>query len=171
MLCTMAWRFRRSLLLLLSSFFVTLFFCVVACRPTREASIVYEKVPNASWKRGQQLSFRFLVTEAHRPYYFALLIRHNNNVEYCDFEVLATLSNGALYERRDTLHLLLSEQEGLWRGTGVALTELSFPYLQGVRLPTSGIYTLTLEPCSLRPSIRGIENVGVAFCSSAGVSW
>ena len=167
----MAWRVRRSLLLLLSSFFVTLFFCVVACRPTREASIVYEKVPNASWKRGQQLSFHFLVTEAYRPYYFDLLIRHNNNVEYCDFEVLATLSNGALYERRDTLHLLLSEQEGLWRGTGVALTELSFPYLQGVRLPTSGIYTLTLEPCSLRPSIRGIENVGVAFCSSAGVSW
>ena len=171
MLSTMAWRFRRSLLLLLSSFFVTLFFCVVACRPTREASIVYEKVPNASWKRGQQLSFRFLVTEAHRPCYLDLLIRHNNNVDYCDFEVLATLSNEALYERRDTLHLLLSEQEGLWRGTGVALTELSFPYLQGVRLPTSGIYTLTLEPCSLRPSIRGIENVGVAFCSSAGVSW
>lgn len=171
MLSTMAWRFRRSLLLLLSSFFVTLFFCVVACRPTREAFIVYEKVPKAKWDRGQQLSYRFLVTEAHRLYYFDLLIRHNNNVDYCDFEVLATLSNEALYERRDTLHLLLSEQEGLWRGTGVALTELSFPYLQGVRLPTSGIYTLTLEPCSLRPSIRGIENVGVAFCSSAGVSW
>lgn len=168
----MAWRFRRSLLLLLSSFFVTLFFCmVVACRPTREASIVYEKVPNASWKRGQQLSFRFLVTEAHHPYYFDLLIRHNNNVEYCDFEVLATLSNGAFYERRDTLHLLLSEQEGLWRGSGVALTELSFPYLQGVQFPISGIYTLTLEPCSLRPSIRGIENVGVAFCNRAKVCW
>lgn len=171
MLSTMAWRFQRSLLLLLSSFFVTLFFCVVACRPTREASIVYEKVPNASWKRGQQLSFRFLVTEAHHPYYFDLLIRHNNNVEYCDFEVLATLSNGALYERQDTLHLLLSEQEGLWRGTGVALTELSFPYLHGVQFPISGIYTLTLEPCSLRPSIRGIENVGVAFCNRAKVCW
>lgn len=144
---------------------------VVACRPTREASIVYEKVPNASWKRGQQLSFRFLVTEAHHPYYFDLLIRHNNNVEYCDFEVLATLSNGAFYERRDTLHLLLSEQEGLWRGSGVALTELSFPYLQGVQFPISGIYTLTLEPCSLRPSIRGIENVGVAFCNRAKVCW
>lgn len=164
-------RFYRGILALLSPFFLLPLLGVVACRPTREASIVYEKVPNASWKRGQQLSFRFLVTEAHRPYYFDLLIRHNNNVEYCDFEVLATLSNGALYEQRDTLHLLLSEQEGLWRGTGVALTELSFPYLQGVRLPTSGIYTLTLEPCSLRPSIRGIENVGVAFCSSAGVSW
>lgn len=167
----MSQRFYRGILALLSPFFLLPLLGVVACRPTREASIVYEKVPNASWKRGQQLSFRFLVTEAHRPYYFDLLIRHNNNVDYCDFEVLATLSNEALYEQRDTLHLLLSEQEGLWRGTGVALTELSFPYLQGVRLPTSGIYTLTLEPCSLRPSIRGIENVGVAFCSSAGVSW
>nr|WP_315076277.1 hypothetical protein [uncultured Porphyromonas sp.] len=167
----MSQRFYRGILALLSPFFLLLLLGVVGCRPTREASIVYEKVPNASWKRGQQLSFRFLVTEAHRPYYFDLLIRHNNNVDYCDFEVLATLSNEALYERRDTLHLLLSEQEGLWRGTGVALTELSFPYLQGVRLPTSGIYTLTLVPCSLRPSIRGIENVGVAFCSSAGVSW
>lgn len=167
----MAWRFRRSLLLLLSSFFVTLFFCVVACRPTREAFIEYEKVPKAKWDGGQQLSYRFLIMEAHHPYYFDLLIRHNNNVEYCDFEVLATLSNGAFYERRDTLHLLLSEQEGLWRGSGVALTELSFPYLHGVQFPISGIYTLTLEPCSLRPSIRGIENVGVAFCSSAGVSW
>ena len=109
--------------------------------------------------------------EAHHPYYFDLLIRHNNNVEYCDFEVLATLSNGAFYERRDTLHLLLSEQEGLWRGSGVALTELSFPYLHGVQFPISGIYTLTLEPCSLRPSIRGIENVGVAFCNRAKVCW
>ncbi len=167
----MSQRFYRGILALLSPFFLLPLLGIVACRPTREAFIVYEKVPKAKWDRGQQLSFRFLVTEAHRPYYFDLLIRHNNNVEYCDFEVLATLSNGALYERRDTLHLLLSEQEGLWRGTGVALTELSFPYLQGIRLPTSGIYTLTLEPCSLRPSIRGIENVGVAFCSSAGVSW
>lgn len=167
----MSQRFYRGILALLSPFFLLPLLGVVACRPTREAFIVYEKVPKAKWDRGQQLSYRFLITEAHHPYYFDLLIRHNNNVEYCDFEVLATLSNGALYERRDTLHLLLSEQEGLWRGTGVALTELSFPYLQGVRLPTSGIYTLTLEPCSLRPSIRGIENVGVAFCSSAGVSW
>ena len=143
----------------------------MGCRPTREAFIVYEKVPKAKWDRGQQLSYRFLVTEAHHPYYFDLLIRHNNNVEYCDFKVLATLSNGAFYERRDTLHLLLSEQEGLWRGSGVALTELSFSYLQGVRLPISGIYTLTLEPCSLRPSIRGIENVGVAFCNRAKVCW
>lgn len=167
----MSQRFYRGILALLSPFFLLPLLGIVACRPTREAFIVYEKVPKAKWDRGQQLSYRFLITEAHHPYYFDLLIRHNNNVEYCDFEVLATLSNGALYERRDTLHLLLSEQEGLWRGTGVALTELSFPYLQGVRLPTSGIYTLTLEPCSLRPSIRGIENVGVAFCSSAGVSW
>lgn len=167
----MSQRFYRGILALLSPFFLLPLLGIVACRPTREAFIVYEKVPKAKWDRGQQLSYRFLVTEAHRPYYFDLLIRHNNNVDYCDFEVLATLSNEALYERRDTLHLLLSEQEGLWRGTGVALTELSFPYLQGVRLPTSGIYTLTLEPCSLRPSIRGIENVGVAFCSSAGVSW
>lgn len=167
----MSQRFYRGILALLSLFFLLPLLGVVACRPTREAFIVYEKVPKAKWDRGQQLSYRFLITEAHHPYYFDLLIRHNNNVEYCDFEVLATLSNGALYERRDTLHLLLSEQEGLWRGTGVALTELSFPYLQGIRLPTSGIYTLTLEPCSLRPSIRGIENVGVAFCSSAGVSW
>ena len=167
----MAWRFRQGLLVLLSPIFVILLSCLVGCRPTREASIVYERVPDARWERGQQLSFRFLVMEVHHPYYFDLLIRHNNNVEYCDFEVLATLSNGALYERKDTLHLLLSEQEGLWRGTGIALTELSFPYLQGIRLPTSGIYTLTLEPCSLRPSIRGIENVGVVFRSSAGVSW
>ena len=152
----MSQRFYRGILALLSPFFLLPLLGIVACRPTREAFIVYEKVPKAKWDRGQQLSYRFLVTEAHRPYYFDLLIRHNNNVDYCDFEVLATLSNEALYERRDTLHLLLSEQEGLWRGTGVALTELSFPYLQGVRLPTSGIYTLTLEPCSLRPSIRGI---------------
>lgn len=167
----MSQRFYRGILALLSSFFLLPLLGVVACRPTREAFIVYEKVPKAKWDRGQQLSYRFLVTEAYHPYYFDLLIRHNNNVEYCDFEVLATLSNGAFYERRDTLHLLLSEQEGLWRGTGVALTELSFPYLQGVRLPTSGIYTLTLEPCSLRPSIRGIENVGVAFCNRAKVCW
>lgn len=167
----MSQRFYRGILALLSPFFFLPLLGVVGCRPTREAFIVYEKVPKAKWDRGQQLSYRFLITEAHHPYYFDLLIRHNNNVDYCDFEVLATLSNEALYERRDTLHLLLSEQEGLWRGTGVALTELSFPYLQGIRLPTSGIYTLTLEPCSLRPSIRGIENVGVAFCSSAGVSW
>ena len=167
----MSQRFYRGILALLSPFFLLLLLGVVGCRPTREASIVYEKVPNARWKRGQQLSFRFLVTEAHHPYYFDLLIRHNNNVEYCDFEVLATLSNGAFYERRDTLHLLLSEQEGLWRGSGVALTELSFPYLHGVQFPISGIYTLTLEPCSLRPSIRGIENVGVAFCNRAKVCW
>lgn len=167
----MSQRFYRGILALLSPFFLLPLLGVVGCRPTREASIVYEKVPNASWKRGQQLSFRFLVTEAHHPYYFDLLIRHNNNVEYCDFEVLATLSNGAFYERRDTLHLLLSEQEGLWRGTGVALTELSFPYLHGVQFPISGIYTLILEPCSLRPSIRGIENVGVTFCNRAKVCW
>lgn len=167
----MSQRFYRGILALLSPFFLLPLLGVEACRPTREASIVYEKVPNASWKRGQQLSFRFLVTEAHHPYYFDLLIRHNNNVEYCDFEVLATLSNGAFYEQRDTLHLLLSEQEGLWRGSGVALTELSFPYLHGVQFPISGIYTLTLEPCSLRPSIRGIENVGVAFCNRAKVCW
>ncbi|WP_315555432.1 hypothetical protein [Porphyromonas endodontalis] len=167
----MSQRFYRGILALLSPFFLLPLLGVVACRPTREAFIVYEKVPKAKWDRGQQLSYRFLITEAHHPYYFDLLIRHNNNVEYCDFEVLATLSNGAFYERRDTLHLLLSEQEGLWRGSGVALTELSFPYLQGVRLPISGIYTLTLEPCSLRPSIRGIENVGVAFCNRAKVCW
>lgn len=167
----MSQRFYRGILVLLSPFFLLPLLGVVGCRPTREAFIEYEKVPKAKWDRGQQLSYRFLVTEAHHPYYFDLLIRHNNNVEYCDFEVLATLSNGALYERRDTLHLLLSEQEGLWRGSGVALTELSFPYLQGIRLPTSGIYTLTLEPCSLRPSIRGIENVGVAFCNRAKVCW
>ena len=167
----MSQRFYRGILALLSPFFLLLLLGVVGCRPTREAFIVYEKVPKAKWDRGQQLSYRFLITEAHHPYYFDLLIRHNNNVEYCDFEVLATLSNGALYERRDTLHLLLSEQEGLWRGSGVALTELSFPYLQGVQFPISGIYTLTLEPCSLRPSFRGIENVGVAFCNRAKVCW
>ena len=167
----MSQRSYRGILALLSPFFLLLLLGVVGCRPTREASIVYEKVPKAKWDRGQQLSYRFLITEAHHPYYFDLLIRHNNNVEYCDFEVLATLSNGAFYERRDTLHLLLSEQEGLWRGSGVALTELSFPYLHGVQFPISGIYTLTLEPCSLRPSIRGIENVGVAFCNRAKVCW
>lgn len=167
----MSQRFYRGILALLSPFFLLLLLGVVGCRPTREAFIEYEKVPNAKWDRGQQLSYRFLITEAHHPYYFDLLIRHNNNVEYCDFEVLATLSNGAFYERRDTLHLLLSEQEGLWRGSGVALTELSFPYLHGVQFPISGIYTLTLEPCSLRPSIRGIENVGVAFCNRAKVCW
>lgn len=167
----MSQRFYRGILALLSPFFLLPLLGVVACRPTREAFIVYEKIPKAKWDRGQQLSYRFLITEAHHPYYFDLLIRHNNNVDYCDFEVLATLSNGAFYERRDTLHLLLSEQEGLWRGSGVALTELSFPYLHGVQFPISGIYTLTLEPCSLRPSIRGIENVGVAFCNRAKVCW
>ncbi len=167
----MSQRFYRGILALLSPFFLLPLLGIVACRPTREAFIVYEKVPKAKWDRGQQLSYRFLITEAHHPYYFDLLIRHNNNVEYCDFEVLATLSNGAFYERRDTLHLLLSEQEGLWRGSGVALTELSFPYLHGIQFPISGIYTLTLEPCSLRPSIRGIENVGVAFCNRAKVCW
>ncbi|WP_462135610.1 gliding motility lipoprotein GldH family protein [Porphyromonas endodontalis] len=167
----MSQRFYRGILALLSPFFLLPLLGVVGCRPTREAFIEYEKVPKAKWDRGQQLSYRFLITEAHHPYYFDLLIRHNNNVEYCDFEVLATLSNGAFYERRDTLYLLLSEQEGLWRGSGVALTELSFPYLHGVQFPISGIYTLTLEPCSLRPSIRGIENVGVAFCNRAKVCW
>lgn len=167
----MSRRFYRGILALLSLFSVALPIAVVGCRPTREACIEYEKVPNAKWNRGQQLSYRFLVTEAHRPYYFDLLIRHNNNVEYCGFDVLATLSDGIAYERRDTLHLLLAAQEGLWRGSGVALTELSFPYLQGVKFPTSGIYTLTLEPCSERPSIGGIENVGVVCHNRAGATW
>ena len=86
----MSQRFYRGILVLLSPFFLLPLLGVVGCRPTREAFIEYEKVPKAKWDRGQQLSYRFLVTEAHHPYYFDLLIRHNNNVEYCDFEVLPT---------------------------------------------------------------------------------
>lgn len=167
----MYWSCGRGFCALVTMLFVALLWGGVSCRPTRGASIEYQKVPKARWERGQQLSYQFLVTEAYRPYYFEVLLRHNNNVEYCDFEVLATLSNGIHYQRQDTLHLVLSEQDGLWRGEGVALTEISFPYLRGVQLPTSGIYTLTLEPCSLRPSIRGIENVGVAFCPRAYTEW
>ena len=167
----MSRRFCCGIQALLSLFLVALPITVAGCRPTREACIEYEKVPNAKWNRGQQLSYRFLVTEAHRPYYFDLLIRHNNNVEYCGFDVLATLSDGIAYERRDTLHLLLAAQEGLWLGSGVALTELSYPYLQSVKFPTSRIYTLPLEPCSRRPSIGGIENVGVVCHNRAGATW
>ncbi len=144
---------------------------VWSCRPTQDAVIQYQQIPEAKWDRGQEIQFRFLITETHRPYYFDLLLRHNNNVEYADFDILATLSNGLNYERKDTLHLLLSNGDHEWRGIGVALTELSFTYLPGITFPSTGIYTLTLAPCSLRPSIGGIENVGVVLREDPEVAW
>lgn len=144
---------------------------VWGCRPTEDAVIQYQQIPEAKWDRGQQIQFRFLITKTHRPYYVDLLLRHNNNVEYTDFYLLATLSNGLNYERQDTLHLILSDRDHEWKGGGVALTEISFDYLPGIVFPSTGIYTLSLEPCNGRPSVRGIENVGAVLREEAEVAW
>lgn len=141
-----------------------------SCRPTHETQVLYRKTPSGVWEQSRGLRYRFLVTEAHRPYQLTLWVRHNNNVPFCDLYLVATLMAPKRYYRCDTLHIPLSLDGKRWQGSGVMLTELDVPYLQAESFPYTGFYTLVLTPYSHSGSVQGVENIALAV-SRLGASF
>ncbi|MBL4654472.1 MAG: gliding motility lipoprotein GldH [Bacteroidia bacterium] len=145
----------RALLLF---FIVTL---LSSCDPNR----VYEEnkeIPDGIWYKAQKVPFEVSITDTGLKYNLYLNIRHTSGFPYRNIwmKVYTTYPSGK--QRDDLAELILAEQDGKWRGSGMGdIWDNSILIQRNIKFPEPGSYKFELEHYMRHDKLPFVMDVGV----------
>ncbi len=118
---------------------------------------------NGVWLNKQPVKFALQITEVQNPKNIIFVVRNNDQYPYLVLPLEVVLKNKEgeklLQER---LELVLADEKGKWLGQGFGDTkERSFNFKKNYIFASQGLYTLELKQATRRPTLEGIEDLGV----------
>lgn len=127
------------------------------------------EMPDHNWTDRNKLSFEFFVSDSVSPYNFYINLRNADDYPYSNCYVFMTtyFPNNKL--RRDTIELVLADQNGRWLGKGQGdIYDNQLLFRKGMQFPLRGKYKIEIEQAMRRQSLPGIYNAGLRIEKANG---
>jgi gliding motility-associated lipoprotein GldH len=120
----------------------------------------FHSLPREQWDRDSVVVFD---VEVSRPgeYALALYLRHTAAVEQANVACSLVISRQGRMVASRRMEFLLADEDGQWRGSGVALRTLREDVLPPVILDSTGMYRVEVRHRMKTPRLKGIKDVGI----------
>ena len=139
-------------------FFITLF---VSCDRSR----VFEEnmpVDEAGWDQKKPVEFDVNIDDTLSAYSFFLNVRHAEAYPYSNLYVFMNTKIPGNIMARDTIELVLQDQEGNWTGSGLGdIFDHQILFRKGLRFPRKGSYHFSIEQAMRSPVLPFIMEIGL----------
>ncbi len=121
-----------------------------------------QEIPNQTWNYQNKLKFDVAVEDTLTPYNFLFNLRHNEAYPYSNFYFFfhTYFPNGKI--AKDTVHCILSDQNGKWLGThagDIIDNQILFKYQS--RFPISGTYHFEIEQAMREENLPNVLDAGL----------
>jgi gliding motility-associated lipoprotein GldH len=130
-----------------------------------DSSRVYEnnaELPGAIWEQGNVLKFDAEIPDSSKRYNFYINIRNDETYPYSNLYVFLTTHFPDKRISKDTLELLLADENGNWYGKGSGDRKFNQILLQKkIKFPISGKYTFQIEQGMRLAELPGITDAGI----------
>lgn len=114
------------------------------------------------WYKDNPREFEVMVPDSLAVYNFYLNVRHSTNYRYSNLYLFlqTRFPNGHL--TRDTIQLILANNEGKWLGKGWgSVKEDKILLKHNLRFPLKGKYDFTIWQAMRADTLRGIQDIGL----------
>ena len=128
-------------------------------------ALVYEQnlpVKGETWDAAAPFTFAVDVTDTISRCNFYLNVRHADNYPFSNLFVFMNtrFPNGKF--ARDTIELMLQNQEGKWTGSGLGdIWDNQIMFKRGLRFPLKGTYIFKVEQAMRIPELPMIMEMGL----------
>ena len=122
----------------------------------------YVAISNNNWNKNNPVNFNFSIVDTSSPHNIFINIRHGGQYQFSNLFlfVTTTLPDGKM--ARDTVELILADNDGRWRGDGLGdIWNHSFPFNTGFRFPMKGEYKISLTQAMRVDELQAIMDVGL----------
>ncbi len=139
-------------------FFITIY---IACDPGR----IYDQsksISDSGWHKDSVAGFIVEVDDTLQAYSFYITIRNNDNYPFRNFYMFLNtkLPNGNI--TRDTIELILADNEGKWLGKGFgSVKDNQIPIRKNLLFPLKGTYTFEIEQGMREEKLEGLVDIGI----------
>jgi len=140
--------------------FSLVLFMAVSCDPLMYYD-EYRKTEDGQWKWSDKKSFEVDMKDSLSHFTIFINIRHTTDYPKSNLFVFVTTTapNGNM--RRDTVEIMIAEENGKWKGNGFGDIKLvSRKYRKSVRFAYPGIYIFEIEQGMRIPEIP-VTDVGL----------
>jgi gliding motility-associated lipoprotein GldH len=134
---------------------------LVACDKAR----VFEEntaVDKAGWEQNKPVNFEVNIDDTLSSYRFFMNVRHAEAYPYSNLYVFmhTRLPDGQM--ARDTVELMLQDQEGNWTGSGLGdIFDHQIMFRKNLRFPRKGTYQFSLEQAMRTPILPFVMEMGL----------
>lgn len=157
MVITRAFAMRKTLFLSIIAFLVLLCAC-----DKKVVFIENKPIPDATWKKGNKVTFTVEINDTLTPVNYFLSIRNKGDYQFSNLYLFMNtiFPNGE--HSRDTLDCILADQKGKWRGSGIGdIKSLQIQFMKNVRFVQKGKYTFEFEQAMRTDNLEGIYEFGI----------
>ena len=121
----------------------------------------YSKAEGEQWKWSDKKTFEVEVTDSLNMFSVLVNFRHTTDYPKSNLFVFITTTAPTGASRRDTLEIIIAEDNGKWKGNGFGDIKLvSKEYRKAVRFAVPGKYTFEIEQGMRIPEIP-VTDVGL----------
>lgn len=114
------------------------------------------------WHKDSMAVFKVDVADTATFYNFYINVRNNDDYAYRNLYVFLTTRLPNSNRTRDTLELILADQQGNWLGKGFgALHDNQILVRRNLSFPLAGRYTFSLQQAMRQETLEGITDAGI----------
>lgn len=117
---------------------------------------------NGHWYKDNPKEFEVMVPDSLATYNFYLNIRHTTEYRYSNLYLFLQTRFPNGHFTRDTLQLILANNEGRWLGKGWgSVKEDQIILRHNLRFPLKGGYKFTIWQAMRADTLKGIQDIGL----------
>lgn len=151
-------KIRKLFILILSATGLSFF---MSC----DSSRLYEKnleIPEGIWEQANILKFDVEIPDSSRKFNFYINMRNDESYPYSNLYLFLTTRFPDQKVSRDTLELLLADENGNWFGKGAGDRKFNQILLRkSMKFPKAGTYSFELEQGMRMGELPGITDAGI----------
>ncbi len=141
----------------------SLFIVFSACQVNPNKRYEFKQLAEATWSKGDTLRYVFFVPEGQQNYNIALQFRLNTTFEQLHLPIGYTINNNMGYNFCDSTILVVAKAPGDFSNFSGSYRQFLLPLPHQFVPPIAGIYTFSVFHQINRPSVRGVENIGITI--------
>lgn len=155
----------RGLLLLFAA-------CAIGACDKQTVYHNFHSLPGEGWNKQDTVVFDVAVCDSQTHYRLDIEIRNTARYPYQDIGLgLCYCGPGISRTTTDSLHYILADRQGHWKGEGWGgLYQTSFP-AGTVRIDSAGTYHFRLVHTLPDETLQGINDIGIRLVRQAGGSY
>jgi gliding motility-associated lipoprotein GldH len=120
------------------------------------------KVSDEAWNTDELMVFSPNIIDTVNGFDIYFTIRHTDDYPFRNIILFVTITSPDNQEVTDTINVLLADDIGKWRGSGLGdIYDLSVLYKQNVRFPLQGKYTFEVIHGMRKDPLPGVIDVGL----------
>lgn len=122
----------------------------------------FKSIEKETWNSNDVIHFNVNIEDTVRSQNVYISVRNSGEYEYSNIYLFVTAHSPNGSQVRDTLEIILADEQGEWLGKGAAsVFTLYHPYRQNVRFSVPGIYTFDIEQAMWIKDLKHINNIGL----------